>query len=382
MMLMTETESLAKLRQEITSRGWHRKATFRVVGELVFSLAVALAGSWIFLTHDNLLVRICGMIVSTAGSMGVATNTHTSSHYATSNRRWVNELLTFLGYPVFVGVSACYWWHKHVVLHHPAPNVIGVDSDVDLRPWFARTREEVLRCSGWRRLYYERLQWIVFPFSVPFLGFVMQIAGWRSLIASLQRPADRKTKEWIDLSAMVAHYLVWLVIPLAWFAPGHVAGFYLLRFGLMGCAMFVVLAPAHFPLEAVCLKGHEENRDRLLLQTAATVNFRTGLVGRLICSGLEYQIEHHLFAGISHVYYPRMAPLVRDFCFSQGLPYRSYSWDVVVWKCLRMFQSPPSTQADLEAFRVRPLPGSVPGHPGETRSRLPSAIPHAEPARR
>ena len=32
-------------------------------------------------------------------------------------------LLTFFGYPIFVGMSACYWWHKHVVVHHPAPNV-------------------------------------------------------------------------------------------------------------------------------------------------------------------------------------------------------------------------------------------------------------------
>ena len=43
------------------------------------------------------------MIVSTAASLGVATNTHTSSHYATSEKRWLNELLTFFGYPVFLG---------------------------------------------------------------------------------------------------------------------------------------------------------------------------------------------------------------------------------------------------------------------------------------
>jgi linoleoyl-CoA desaturase len=350
-----KSESLAGLRQEIIARGWNRKATFRVISELLLDFAVAMAGIWIFVVHDDVLVRICAMILSTAGSMGVATNTHTSSHYATSRKRWVNELLTFLGYPVFVGLSACHWWHEHVVLHHPAPNVIGTDNDVDLGPWFARTREEVQRSSGMRRFYYEKLQWLVFPVAVAFTGFNMQKAGWTSLLGSLWRPSLRRNRQWIDLGAMVLHYVVWLAIPMAYFAPVHVLEFYVLRIALMGYAMFAVLAPGHFPAEAVCLKDDAEIRDYELLQTAATVNFRTGLVGSLMCSGLEYQIEHHLFPNISYVYYPKLAPLVREFCRRRGLPYRSYSWPVVIWKALRMLQSPPSVRADLEAFRVRPL---------------------------
>ncbi len=83
--------------------------------ELLINLAIALAGIWIFVVFDGLVVRIGAIFVSTVGSNGVSTNTHTSSHYATSRKRWVNELLTFFGYPIFVGMSACYWWHKHVV---------------------------------------------------------------------------------------------------------------------------------------------------------------------------------------------------------------------------------------------------------------------------
>ena len=146
--------------------------------------------------------------------MSVATNTHTSSHYATSVRRWVNEFLTFFGYPLFLGLSACHWWRQHVVLHHPAPNVIGTDNDVDLEPWFA------------------------------------------PLVAGL-RGAGRSRQHWIDLSAMLLHYVVWLAIPMAFWAPVHVAGFYALRVVLMGYAMFAVLAPGHFPLEAVCIQGGE-----------------------------------------------------------------------------------------------------------------------------
>jgi len=120
--------------------------------------------------------------------MSVATDTHTSSDYATSARRWVNEFLTFFGYPLFLGLSACHWWRQHVVLHHPAPNVIGTDNDVDLEPWFARTRDEVERSTGLRRIYYEKLQWLVFPFAVAFIGFNMQASGWRALVAGGRGP--------------------------------------------------------------------------------------------------------------------------------------------------------------------------------------------------
>jgi fatty acid desaturase len=98
---VTGMASLAELRKEFTVRGWHRKATTRVVSGLLLNFAITLAGFYIFVLYDDLLVRVCAMILSTAGSMGVATNTHTSSHYVNSEKRWVDEFLTFFGYPVF-----------------------------------------------------------------------------------------------------------------------------------------------------------------------------------------------------------------------------------------------------------------------------------------
>jgi fatty acid desaturase len=233
--------------------------------------------------------------------------------------------------------------------------VIGVDGDVDLLPYFARTKEEVQQSLGFRRFYYEKLQWLVFPLALAFVGFNMQLSGWRALVGSLQQSTSSKRREWIDLVFMVSHYVVWLAIPMAFFQPLHVVEFYCLRIALMGYALFAVLAPGHYPVEAACLGHAGKNCDYVLLQTAATVNFRTGVVGRLICSGLEYQIEHHLFPNISHVHYPKLAPIVKDFCRAYGLPYRCYPWSVVAWKSLQMLQSPPPVQTDLNGFRPEPV---------------------------
>ncbi|MCW5981912.1 MAG: acyl-CoA desaturase [Bryobacteraceae bacterium] len=334
--------SIQSLRQEFVERGWARKATGRIVVELFVHLLVAAAGTIAVFAFDNLALRACGMVLVIAGSMGVGTNTHTSSHYATSDRRWVNELLTFFGYPFFLGLSASYWWHSHVVVHHPSPNVIGVDDDADLAPWFTRTQDELNRMSGWRRFYHEKIQWLLLPVLLVGNGFSMQRSGWRFLLRQLRNPEARKPKHWLDLLSLLLHYACMVVAPAILFGAKPVLIFYAVRLVLMGYAMFAVLAPGHFPAEAVCRNKEERPSDFLLLQTTGTVNFRTGWIGRLLCSGLQYQIEHHLFPHFSHPYYPQISRVVRQFCAEHNLPYRSFQWDVALWKCWWMFRHPPA----------------------------------------
>jgi linoleoyl-CoA desaturase len=37
--------------------------------------------------------------------------------------------------------------------------------------------------------------------------------------------------------------------------------------------------------------------------------------------GLNYQIEHHLFPGVCHVHYKKLAPIVKSTTAAFGLPY-------------------------------------------------------------
>ena len=70
------------------------------------------------------------------------------------------------------------------------------------------------------------------------------------------------------------------------------------------------------------------------------MSFRTGWLGRFLCSGLEYQVEHHLFPNISHVHYPAVSLAVQAFCAKQGLSYRSYSWGEALWKSWQVLRVP------------------------------------------
>lgn len=339
---MTNPEAVTELRREITRRGWDHKATERIMIELLLHTAIAIAGMGLFLSYRNPFLRALGIIAATFGFMGVGTNTHTSSHYATSKKRWFNEALTYWGYPAFSGLSATYWWHKHVVQHHPAPNVIGVDPDADILPWFALTADETQAYSGLRRFYYGRLQFWTFPLAVGFINLNMLAGGWVHLIRMLFRSKGRKLSHWIDLAAMLLHYVIWIAVPLLFWPWQDVVAFYVLRAILLGYAMFAILAPGHLPAEAqrTALES-AQHVDFFSLQTESTVSFRTGVIGRFLCSGLEYQVEHHLFPNISHIYYPELSIIVQKFCAERGLSYRCYSWPVALWKSWVVLRCPP-----------------------------------------
>ncbi|MCG3160349.1 MAG: NADPH-dependent stearoyl-CoA 9-desaturase [Acidobacteria bacterium] len=361
---MTSAALLSALRREVAARGWNRKATGRIIGELFLHIFLSLAGAAVFVLSGNPFTRVCGLALVVVGSMGVGTNTHTASHYAASDRRWVNDFLTYFGYPFFLGLSATFWRHQHVTVHHPAPNVVEVDDDCDLWPWFAMTEEEVRRSGGWRRWYYEKLQWIFFPLALAANGFNFVKTGWLHLFRMLRDPGKRRRAHWIDLAALALHHVVYLAVPMLFFTPGAVMTFYLLRTTLMGYGMFALQAPGHFPAENARLAADQRNADYLLLQTATTTNFRAGFIGRLFTSGLDYQIEHHLFPNVSHVHYRKMAGLVESFCRENGLPYRVYRWDHILWKCWMVFRSPRPIVGDAETLRI-----SSENHAGERMAR-------------
>ena len=236
-------------------------------------------------------------------------------------------------------------------------------------PWFSIIEKQIQKTSGLRRFYYERIQSVAFPLALAVNGFSFQISGWRHLLAVLRNPQQRKRSHWIDLGATVTHWMIWLGAPMVFFPATDVVLFYLLRIGLMGYAMFVVLAPAHYPAEAVCLAKDHGEQDFVLQLTATTLNFRTGPVGRFICSGLEYQIEHHLFPRMSHVYFPKMSGLVEDFCQQNGYPYRTLGWYQAVWKSLDVLRKPKVVQPSVPATPRNPAPPPS-SHPPPLRQSI------------
>lgn len=347
----TARERYCELSRDVRARGFYTKPTLRMLSELILHIAACLGGIALFVVAQSYFVQVAALLLSTAGALGISTNSHTSSHNATSDSRQLNRTLTYFGYPLWLGLSATYWWHKHCVVHHPAPNLIGLDDDVDLMPWFAITQPDFANGLGWRRLFY-RIQWFIFPFALSFNAFNAQITGWRHLLAHLLNRDCRRTAHWVDMSSLLLHWTLWLAVPMLFFNPLDVVGLYVVRMMLFSYAMFAAFVPAHFPAEAGFVdKSQDKKGDLVLRQTVTTVNFKVGLIGRLLCSGVQYQIEHHLFPGVPHVYYPKLSPLVRRFCEENGCPYRTLGWAEAVWKSLIIFRNPKKVAATFNELR-------------------------------
>jgi linoleoyl-CoA desaturase len=339
------TESFSTLLAIVRERGFQGPKAARTLGEVVSFVGMTLGGIAVFLLSNNLAVKAGAMFISTCGCLGISTIAHTSSHYTAFNKRWMNKFLTYFGYPFFFGVSATYWWNKHCVVHHPAPNLIGKDDDIDLAPFFAITEDQFNR--GPLR-FLHRVQWLITPIALSLNEFNIQRSGWVFLIKKLRNPREREAAHWIDLATLLSHWTTWVLLPMLFFSPLDVVGFYALRMMLMGYAMFIGFAPAHFPEEAVAAEAHQKTAGFILRQTATTVNFRTGRFGALLCGGVEYQIEHHLFPWIPPSNYPELSRIVSEFCRQHGYPYRTLGWAEATWKSLVVFYRPKRVLAQLD----------------------------------
>jgi linoleoyl-CoA desaturase len=94
---------------------------------------------------------------------------------------------------------------------------------------------------------------------------------------------------------------------------------------LAGLLLGLVFQPAHvvdsseFPTPD---ENGKINNNWVIHQMRTTANYapKSRILSWLI-GGLNYQVEHHLFANVCHVHYHKIAPIVQSVAAEYGLPY-------------------------------------------------------------
>ncbi|MCB9792068.1 MAG: fatty acid desaturase [Alphaproteobacteria bacterium] len=344
-----ERQALAELRAAMREHDLFSRPVTPIVAAFGAHLALAVGGALLIALVANPWFKVLGLMLSCMGMVGLGTVGHTASHQAAfSSKRW-NKALFYACYPLMLMVSASYWHYSHVVRHHPAPNVVGVDADCDLRPVFAVTEEHT---SGVLPLFrrWPTLQGLLLPLVLPFNGFSIQAQSWGILLRTLWKKPSRAA--FADLSCMLSHLVINLGLPMLAFEPLAVLGVYAARVSLTGMGLFAVLAPGHFPAEAVALSEDQRKEgDFYLRQGATTVSFRTGWLGHFLCSGLEHQVEHHMFPSVSHVHLNKLQPMIERFCGEAGIPYHRMGWGEAILKSWWVFFRPKAIVSDVEGLR-------------------------------
>lgn len=252
---------------------------------------------------------------------------HDANHGSYSRSKKVNELFGFM--INFIGGYHINWKIQHNVLHHSFTNIHGFDEDID-KPLtrFSPNQEwnPLFKFQAFYAPFLYGLMTIFWLFVKDFDQLIkynkMGLLAGQGL--SLQKATIHVAfnKVWY-LGLFVALPIV--VVGIAWWQT--LLGFLLMHF-ICGLILAFVFQPAHIVGETDFYipsgDGSIENNwaKHQLLTTANSAHSST--VFSWFIGGLNYQIEHHLFANICHIHYKSISPIVKQTALDYGLPYHQH----------------------------------------------------------
>jgi linoleoyl-CoA desaturase len=246
---------------------------------------------------------------------------HDASHQAYSDKLWLNRLMAMS--LDCVGGSSYFWHWKHTVFHHNFVNVIGYDTDINLAGLGRLTPHH-------RRAWIHRWQhwyvWLLYGVMVIKWHFYDDVRlALTSWMGGHRFPRPRGWQWVVLLGGKLVFVTLAFVVPLMFHPLWAVASVYTVTAVVVGIVLSAVFQLAHcvehadFPIGRVA--GQIDNA-WAVHQVETSVDFaRHSRAACWLLGGLNFQIEHHLFARICHVNYPAIAALVEETCKEFGIRY-------------------------------------------------------------
>jgi linoleoyl-CoA desaturase len=302
-------------------RRLHRKALIIAAWYLGTYVALLFASGWIF--------GVAACVSMAFALAGVGFNIqHDANHNAffathgTKRLTWPNRMV---GWSMFaVGADANRWIHRHVTLHHSAPNVSGIDTDIALG-LLARLSPEQRR-RPWHRFQHLYL-WLLYCFTsieIMFNDLAVLVLESTGLRAVRRKPTVKQYS--LAISTKLLAGFVLIGVPLffhpAWIVLLGAAGVMLLSGFILGVTFQAahVVEEAEFANETTrtSFRWHE-------WQVRSSLDFShgSGPLSRALrwyTGGLDHQTEHHLFPRVPHTAYPEIEGAITEVCQSYGIP--------------------------------------------------------------
>lgn len=247
---------------------------------------------------------------------------HDACHGSYSSKKWVNELLGLTLNAL--GGNAFIWKQKHNIIHHTYTNIDGVDDDIAKSPVIRQCQTQV-----WKPIH--KIQhiylWLVYGLSSFLWVFVIDIVKYATKKIYTTELSKMDAKEhfifWLSKALYVVFYIAIPVKMVGWAAWG--TGFLFMHLAL-GLSLAVVFQLAHVveetEFEFVGADNKTIENEWAIHQIKTTANFAPdNKVISWLVGGLNYQVEHHLFARISHVHYPEISKIVQAKCKEFNIQY-------------------------------------------------------------
>jgi len=251
---------------------------------------------------------------------------HEGGHGSFSKNKHIN----FLAGAVidFMGASWLIWSMQHNVGHHPNTNRQGQYEDEDFDP-DVKSGYPLLRLSPvteWKPHHkYQHLYiWIL----IPFAGIKWMYGDLKYFIrGNFQSMRFWGFSKWnLRMQFVTKSFFLFY----SFFVPVYLHG--LLHALPLTCALFAVnsyvfslLFIVNHLTEKTIFPALESQRDWAKLQAETTSNYAINSTAALwMSSGLNLQIEHHLFPYICYLNLKKISPIVQQTCKEYGVEYNSY----------------------------------------------------------
>lgn len=247
---------------------------------------------------------------------------HEGGHGSFSKYKWLNDISAYS--LNILGGTIHFWKQKHNIDHHTYTNIEGMDHDIDVK--FMRMHEEQ------PRYWYHKFQhyyWVLL-YGISYMAWILYQDFEKYFSIKMGKTGQRRqleTKEhlifWLTKTTYIFIYLILPILMVGWIET--IIGFVIVAV-VCGFSISIVFQLAHvvegtqFPAPDV--QTNKIQKEWAVHQINTTANFATkSRITSWFLGGLNFQVEHHLFPGISHIHYPQINKLVKETCKEFNVAY-------------------------------------------------------------
>lgn len=306
----------------ISKHGDGRMVFKTIVMVLIYVTPLALIMTGV-VTNTALVLLLWAVMGIGMSGIGMSVM-HDANHGSYSKNAKVNK---YVGYIMnFIGGHDKMWRLKHNLLHHTYTNIQGADEDIDVGNLFRfSTDQKRLGVHRFQFLYAWPLYALMSLMFATYSDFTRAVRYRKEGI--IRTDKDYKKLLWSVTLWKALYYVVIMVIPMI-FAPVSpwvtLLGFFVMHF-VCGFLLSSIFQAAHVMPECEFPVPDESGKLEAawaVHQLKTTTNFaQKSRIFSWFIGGLNYQVEHHLFANICHIHYPKLSKIVRETAKEFGHQY-------------------------------------------------------------
>jgi len=293
------------------------KANFTWLLNACASLLLYGLSIYYIIYSDNIYVQSIFAII--AGFMGMAlgfTTMHDASHYGISIYPNVNIMISKLWHNTVLSNSKAWFFH-HVHYHHSNTSIEKKDPDLyHLHPFVSKIDSSTFKPISSTINKFKK--YLLAPFFIIFPG---QLWG-QSLNYFFALFNHKIFSIKIDVNKIKPYLSDIIHIALSLYIYSHFNIIPLILYGISVNFFYYINTVCDHDMYTTAVINKYSGQDWLKIQVCNSGNFaNNNILWSYLFGGINFQIEHHLFPNMSNVHYPKIAPIVKEYCKEHDIPY-------------------------------------------------------------